>query len=160
MRLIAPAIALIVCTPASASARQTFLISLQGLQLGEKEYIDSFSIDTWGIEVIATCQIPPGWTITAGSSADPTGLIAGEPSLGVTFLDKARLKYLNGIVLIRMNGHITKYTRRLGGITQPATFIGKADIGTYGPSERTRTQKLDFHNINLIAASRCPAPRR
>lgn len=151
--------ALTIGSPSLAESQRTFLVSVEGVQVGVKEYVASFSIDTWGVEIVATCQIPPGWTITAGSRADPTGKIAGEASLGVTFLDRTRLKYLKRIALLRTYGPIQKYTVRSPNIGMPATFAGTAVIGTYGTPEKTRIQKLDFRNLHLTPASRCPLPQ-
>jgi hypothetical protein len=151
--------ALVSAFPVFAAHPQTYLVSVEGIQLGAKEYVDSFSIDTWGVEIVATCKIPPGWTINAGSSADPTGKIAGEASLGVTYLDRNRLKYLRQFVLLRTGEPVRKRAFRRGNVNLPASFRGTVDIGTYGPSEKTRKQILDFRNLRLSPASRCPLPR-
>lgn len=125
-------IVLAISSPAWAARERTFIASVEGIRVGPKEYVDSFSIDTWGVEIVATFQIPPGWTVTAGSSADPTGTIAGQSSLGVTFLDRSRLKYLKGLVLLRMDGPVQRHAIRFVNGELPATFSGKAEIGTYG----------------------------
>ena len=145
----------------SAAARpRTFLASIADVSLGPNEYVDAFSIDTWGVTILAACRIPPGWTLTAGSGADPSGKIAGEASLGVTFLSRPYLRYLDAIVLLRLDGPVRKQALHLKDREYPATFEGSADIGTYGLDERTRKQPLTFRNVRLTPAVRCPPPRR
>jgi hypothetical protein len=154
-------IALLLASPAPAAQERTYLASVDGISLGPREYVDEFSIETWGVQVVATCQIPPGWTITAGYSADPTGTIAGEASLGVTFLNRSGLRYLNSLVLLRTDEPVRRHPVRQGiGGVLPATFVGTARIGKYGLTDQTRKQKLDYRNVHLVPASRCPVPRR
>ena len=153
-------IALLIASPAVATPERTFLGSIEGITLGPKEYVNAFSIETWGVQIVATCQIPPGWTITAGSSADPTGRIAGEASLGVTYLDRTRLRQLEGLVLVRLDEPVHRHSIPQGkGGELPATFVGTAQIGRYGPTDRGRKQRLDYRNVRLLPASRCPVPR-
>ena len=81
------------------------LLSLRGIQLPAHGYISSFHIDTWGVTVLAVCHLPPGWTVTAGRSADPSGVLGGTASLGVTFLNSASLSEPDDLFLIEVSDY-------------------------------------------------------
>ncbi len=140
---------------------KTYLASITGIKLGPNEFVDEFSIDTWGVRHRAVCHFPPGWFINAGSSANPTGEIKGQATMGVTYLDRKRLSELNGLALITLDGPIQqKDAGHDGGpVFVPATFKGYVSIGHYGTDETKRKVRLTNRNIKLIPASRCPAPR-
>ena len=147
--------AFLLPTAARADQERIFLASITGIELAETEYLDGFSIDTWWVEVLAVCHLPPGWEIRAGKQASPDGAIAGEASHGVTFLNRASLSELRGLALVRLQGPVVR--RREGNM--PPTFSGRARIGRYGTDERRREQGLTAANVGLAPATRCPAPR-
>ena len=106
------------------------------------------------------CSVPPGWTMTAGSSASPDGKIAGEASQGVTFLDRSRLGRLESLVLVSMFGEVQREDVGKFGSDNylPATFKGKATVGTYGLDEdRSREIALTWENVRLVPAANCPS---
>lgn len=138
-----------------AEGPRTYLASIAGIALGPNEFVDQFSIDTWGVEFVAICHLPPGWEIRAGREATPIGAIAGRASHGVTFLNRPRLRELEGLALIRIHGPLQP--RPVG--TRPATFAGRAGIGRYGVDERRREVRLTHANVRLVPAARCPPPR-
>jgi len=130
---------------------KTYQASITGIRLGANAFIDEFSIDTWGVTHRAVCHFPPGWFINAGSSADPTGEIKGQASMGVTYLDRTRLSELNGLALITLNGPVQqKDAGHDGGpVFVPATFKGYVSIGHYGIDEKRRKVRLTYRNIRL-----------
>ena len=153
--------ALLAAKSAPVDHPKTYLASITGIRLGKNEYVDGFSIDTWGVIERAVCHFPPGWNIDAGSSADPSGQIKGEGSLGVTYLDRTRLSELNELVLITLVDPVqVKDIGHDGGpVFIPATFKGHVSIGTYRFDDRTRKARLTARNIKLVRADRCPPPR-
>jgi len=140
---------------------RTYLASIAGLKLNENEYIDSFAIETWSVTLKAVCHFPPGWSIEAGSSADPTGEIKGEGSLGVTYLNNKNMSELTGLVLITLYAPVQNRDigREAGPVFVPATFKGYASVGTYGEDDKPRKIRLSYQNIRLVPADRCPRPR-
>ncbi len=140
---------------------RTYLASIVGLKLSENEYVDGFAVETWGVTLKAVCHFPPGWSIDAGSSADPSGEIKDEGSLGVTYLNNKNLSELAGLVLITLDSPVqTKDKGRDGGpVFVPATFKGHASVGTYGEDGKSRKIRLGYKNIKLVPADRCPQPR-
>jgi hypothetical protein len=142
---------------ASQSARAGELLSIRGIALPENGYVAAFHIQTWGVTVVSVCRFPPGWTITAGRSADPTGVLNGEASLGVTFINKERLRDLDRLFLIEVedyHAHAVSSGDNAGGFL-PATFVGNVSVGTYGDED------LNWHDVPLTAANlvREPAAR-
>ena len=140
---------------------RTYLASIVGLKLSENEYVDGFAIATWGVTLKAVCHFPPGWSIGAGSSADPSGEIKGEGSLGVTYLNQKDMSELTGLVLITLYSPVQNRDlgREGGPVFVPATFKGHASVGTYGEDGKTRKIRLDYQNMRLVPADRCPRPR-
>jgi hypothetical protein len=136
---------------------QIFLLSLRDLPVDTESYVNEFSIDTWGVTTLATCHIPSGWTITAGSSADPSGRISGAGSLGVTWLDHARVSQLRSLVLVRLYGSVQRRTLVSGTGEVPATFRGHVTIGRYGGDDKDRKVRLSWRNVSLTPAKQCPA---
>ncbi|MBO9576914.1 MAG: hypothetical protein J7494_14380 [Sphingobium sp.] len=136
---------------------RTFLASIVGVPLTDREYLDSFSIETWGVTFKAVCHIPPGWRMKAGSSASPNGDIEGEASHGVTFLDKKRLKELRNVILLTLYSKVQREEIKDGTGIIPATFSGKAHIGTYGEDDE-REAPITYKNLILVPAKQCPAP--
>jgi hypothetical protein len=156
--LLAATAALAPCAPARAGEGQAYLLSIAEIALAPREYVDRFSIDTWEVEILAICRLPPGWTITAGKDATPTGSIGGEASHGVTFLDAARLSELQDMALIALDGPVDWQPHG----TIPATFAGHAEVGIYGTGDDLPRRRIAFTaaNLRLTPAAGCPTPRR
>lgn len=138
-----------------ANAGGIYLASLTGIQLGPHDFVDAFHIETWGVDFLAVCHLPPGWWIRAGKSAAPDGDLDGEGSHGVTWLNRPRLRELEGLALIQLDGPVQRDQR--GSI--PPTFRGHVQLGRYGTDERSRRMRLTAANIRLVPAARCPPPR-
>ena len=156
----------VAALPPSASASPpaeqggTYLLSITGIQIDENEYVDRFTLATWGVHFLSVCHLPPGWSITAGKSAAPDGAIEGEASHGVTFLDRHRLSELHGLALVRLYEGVRRSDiRATADGHMPATFAGDAGIGTYGRDDGPRRQvRLTYANLRLTPAAACPAP--
>jgi hypothetical protein len=147
--------ALAAAAQAPKDQPQTFLASFDAIPLGPNESIDTFEIKTWGVEFKAVCHIPGGWWIEAGGSATPEGSIKGRGSLGATWLNRAGLRDLRNLVLVKLYAPIQrKDVRDNGGnVIIPATFKGQASV--YGPPPRKI--KLTYANVRLVPATRCPS---
>src|SRR5262249_49605429 len=74
--LIIAALVLATMRPVIADAGE--LLSVHGIALPENGFLFAFHIDTWGVRVLAVCHFPPGWTLSAGKSLDPSGILSGE----------------------------------------------------------------------------------
>jgi hypothetical protein len=139
----------------TAKAGQIELLSITGIELPEGSYVAGFNVDTWGVEVLAVCRFPFGWTLTAGKSADPSGTLKGEASLGVTLLNRRSISELRNLFLVDIDGYQAE-TRFEGNTEYPATFIGTITVGKYGDDSDPRAFPLSSTNFVRTAATRCP----
>ena len=128
---------------------RTYLVSIVDIPLSARGRLSSFTIDTWGVEVRAICHIPRGWRVQGGGNATPEGVIAGEGTHGATWLGREDAGELQGLALVRLSLPVQR--RAKGPV--PATFAGKAVIA------EERQAQLDYRNVRLAPATRCPPPR-
>lgn len=148
-------LALLATAPAPVDHPQTFLLSIVGVPLKAGDSLDRFSISTWGVEFNAVCHIPSGWTIKAGGSATLDGTLAGEGSLGATWLSRESLRELHGIVLVTLYTPVQRrdIVSHSGRAVVPRTFKGHGSIAT---DDRDRRVSLTYENVQLTPAKRCP----
>ena len=136
--------------PATREASTTYLASIT-VPLGPDERLEAFDFETWGVEVLAVCHIPPGWRIAAGGSAAPDGVIAGKGSHGVTWISD--MTSLKNLVLVSLAGPVQQADRSNGSGVVPATFKGKASLET---DDAPREVTLGHANVRLTPAEGCP----
>lgn len=144
--------------PSDQDSSERFLLSLR-IELQPGEQLERFAIDTWGVDILAVCNVPPGWRVTAGRSAAPDGVINGEGTHGVTWIGAADLDRLNGLALVQLYGPVQPdpiYFDPPSSGEVPATFGGEADVMGRGG----RTTPLTSANVRLTSAERCPPPAR
>ena len=135
-----------------AEAPRTYLVSLAGVAIGADERVERFQIDTWGIDILAICRIPPGWVIEGGRTAAADGVIRGKATHGITRLDRSAFAGLGGVALVRIDGPVRGGTQRTGAGSEIATFLGQVVV--QGPSGREIP--LTLENIRLVPARGCP----
>jgi hypothetical protein len=127
----------------------TYLLSVGGIRLTDGQSIKAFALKTWGVAFTSICRIPAGWTIKAGGSATPDGELTGEGSLGATWFLKSNPEELRNLALVTLYDPVQKID--VGSV--PATFQGHVTIST-DPGDRKH--RLDYRNITLVPARRCP----
>ena len=154
--LLTAVAALSICSVAQAQGSRTYLASIESLPVRPGDEVEQFTIDTWGIDILAICSIPAGWRIEAGRTAAPDGIIRGEATHGVTRLTGRHLGSLRNIALIRTWGAVRGGNRRTGSGDEIATFLGSMRI--YDSRGRGREVPLRLRNIRLVPAVRCPQP--
>ncbi|MDR3508235.1 MAG: hypothetical protein P4L64_10095 [Caulobacteraceae bacterium] len=149
------ALVLSATAPTLVDHPKTYLASITGIPLKPGERIKGFSISTWGVTFSAVCQIPPGWTIKAGGSATPEGVLNGEASLGTTWLSQPSPKPLHDLILLTLVEPVQRRdVGKVGGpVYIPATFKGKARLDD---GDRERKVSLNYANIQLTPALGCP----
>jgi hypothetical protein len=137
---------------------RTYLLSIVDLPVGAvTPRLTDFHIDTWGVNIKAVCRLPFGWRIDAGSYASPDGLIAGQSSVGVTWLNRSQLANEGPLLLVMLDGPIqirTLYDKDGNG-EHPATFSGKATIEDFN-DDKGKIIPLTHANIHLHPARACP----
>nr|WP_316628665.1 hypothetical protein [uncultured Brevundimonas sp.] len=140
--------------PGQADRPETYLMSLVDVPLEAGESIEAFTVATWGVTFQTVCAIPSGWTIKAGGSLTPEGVMEGEGSHGMSWLPESSPSELNEFALITLYGPVAPTA--LGDPDHsgvPATFSGSATISTEDVEKRVA---LTAENILLRPAARCP----
>jgi hypothetical protein len=148
--------ALLLLATAPVDHPKTFLASVQGISLKRDEMIEKFSFSTWGVEFVAVCRIPSGWTITAGGSLDPSGVFEGEGSMGVSMPRTSNPATFRSLVLLKLYAPVQRRNWRStdGSAEVPATFNGSA---TLSDGDTERKAPLSFKNVRLVPALHCPS---
>lgn len=154
MNLLLPLI-LIASAPFQAEPAETYLLSVVDVPLTANESIEKFTLSTWGVTFSAVCEIPSGWTIKAGNSLTPEGVLEGEGSLGISWFPESSPPELREFTLITLYGSVRNdaATDPNGSGEVPATFSGSATISTDDGEKRV---PLTAANIRLTPADRCP----
>jgi hypothetical protein len=155
MKALALLLPLLVAAPAAAEEPRTFLVSVEGMVLGRDEQITGFAFETWGVTVKTVCRIPYGWSIRAGRRVNPSGVLEGQGSNGISWFADGSPAGLRDLVLVELEGPVQLddiHTADGSGI-HPATFKGRADIST---DDGDRQDPLTGRNIRLTPAMACP----
>ena len=138
----------------SSAAIRRVLLSVEGLEVPQHQSIRGFRIDTWGVEFLAVCHIPPSWQLRSEKFEDPEGYLSGRADAQGERLGQLRDMYPVDVYdyqpLPRGNRN-TEY--------HPASFSGWVAIGAREPfSEgRGRRRRLKPSNFHLKDAQACPA---
>lgn len=141
---------------APADRPRSYLLSIERIPLKQKapESIMGFSIQTWGVQFKSVCHIPAGWRIKAGNSASPEGEIEGIGSQGATWFQRGSPKELKALALVTLYAPVQRYDIGTSDNGIPSTFKGTATIST---DEGDVQRELNYKNITLVPASRCPS---
>lgn len=127
------------------------LVGLQNVTLKPGEVLWTFDIQMQEGRIVAVCNVPEGWTITAenyGEAAlykDGGGRAQGSADFGHDALSATDLSQLSGFLLIDRSAVHRK----------PATLTGF--ITTSGASDN-RKIKLRPENFTRRVAGQCPVP--
>jgi hypothetical protein len=132
-----------------------YLVSIADVPLEANESIEGFTLSTWGARFSTVCQIPSGWTIKAGGSLTPEGVLEGQGSHGTSWFAEASPPELREFALVTLYGPVQRDAVNLpdgsGGV--PATFAGSATIST---DDGEKQVALTTDNVRLTPADRCP----
>lgn len=146
-------LAMLASSAAPVDHPRSYLLSIVDLPVKDTESVESFAVETWGVEFKSVCAIPKGWRINAGSSLTPNGNLNGEGSQGVTWFNRGNPKELRRFVLITLYDKVQRDDIKDSGGEIPATFKGSFTLGTDAGEEK---RPLDYRNIRLTPARRCP----
>jgi hypothetical protein len=114
-------------------------------------------LDTFGVNGISLCHLPPGWKLTAGRFSDPSGTLDAEASLGVSWLDRDRWTELDGLFHVEIDDYRKTDRPTSGGGSLPASFKETLTLGTYGADPVDwREIVIKPSNATRKPAERCP----
>jgi hypothetical protein len=138
-------ISLAFALPASASRA---ILGIQGLAIGDDEYVAGFDLAYDGWYVLAVCRVLPDWTLTIYSGNPPDTHIVGDANHGASSLPVKALDQLKRLFLVET----------APGSAGPTAVPGTVDVGLYGDGGDFRTLVLRPANVALEPAAACPAP--
>lgn len=155
-RLIVAAMACqLVALPSFAAAPRRVLLTVDGLNLPAGQTIRAFHIQTWGVEFLAVCRLPPSWRLSSEKFEDPEGRLDGKADT-----HGAALKSLSNTYLLDVYDYQPRPRGNANGDYHPASFAGWVDVGQVEPFDggirRKRTLKSD--QFRMRDAQGCPAP--
>ncbi len=145
---------LLVSGPVQTDQPKGYLLSIVDLPLQGDESIEGFTLSTWGVTFGTVCHIPPGWTVKAGGSLTPEGVLEGEGSLGTSWFREISPPELREFTFVTLYGPVQAEASNApdgsGGI--PATFAGSATVAT---DDGERRIPLTANNVRLTPAEGC-----
>lgn len=143
----APPVAVAPATPPRPTASPTELVSLAWTPGDATQNLQAFDLKVSGLDVLAVCHVPPGWTINAtGAGAGATEL-RGQATVGAAFISLDDPQDLAGLFLVRARPGET------------LAVSGALTTGVYGGDEGQTMIKASPSSLRREAADRCPPPR-
>ncbi len=149
---LAICVALAQAGPAAAEIRRV-LLSVDGLNLPAMESIRAFHLDTWGVEFLAVCRVPPSWELKSEKFEDPAGYFEGRSEAhGEPF------RRMSDMYLVDVYDYQPLPKGDPRGEYHPASFAGWVTVGLaqqFGGGARHK-RVLKASNFRLRDASHCP----
>jgi hypothetical protein len=144
----------IATTQPSAAAVRRALLSIQGVGVRAGQSIFRYRIETWGVEFLAVCRVPPQWELKSEKFEDSEGYLSGEADTHI-----AATRALPDMYLVDVYDY-QPVSVQDGNVQHPASFSGWVQVGSreqFGGWHGRRIP-LNARNFRLRDASRCPAP--
>lgn len=127
--------------------RVTELVSLAWTPGNSNQNLQAFDLEVSGLDVLAVCHVPPGWTINATGAGAGLTELKGQATVGAAFISLDDLQDVAGLFLVRA---------RPG---EPVGVSGTLTTGTYGGDEGQAEIKASPALLRREAADRCPPPK-
>lgn len=131
--------------PPQATTPPTELVSLAWRPANSNQNLQAFDLEVSGLDVLAVCHVPPGWTINATGAGEGVTELKGQATVGAAYVSLDDMQDIAGLFLVRA---------RTG---EPLAVKGEITTGTYGgdQAELKATPAL----LRREAADRCPPPK-
>jgi hypothetical protein len=138
--------------PTEAEVRRV-LLTVEGLDLSPAESIRAFHIETWGVEFLAVCHVPPSWELTSEKFEDPAGYFDGRSDP-----HGEPLRQMSDMYLVDVYDYQPLPRGDPKGEYHPATFAGWVKVGRVQAFDGGVSHKhaLKAGNFRLTDAARCP----
>lgn len=131
--------------PSQPIPQPTELVSLAWRPANANQNLQAFDLEVSGLDVLAVCHVPPGWTINATGAGEGVTALKGQATVGAAFVSLDDMQDIAGLFLVRArNG-------------EPLVVKGEITTGIYGGDQAVvrATPALLRHE----AADRCPPPK-
>jgi hypothetical protein len=141
---------LLVGPKLSFGQAQRALLTVDGLSFPSEGALAAFHIDTWGVEFLAVCKVPPRWEIKEEKFMDPAGVLSGhsDPHRTLTKLDK--------MFLVDVYSYQPLPRGDPKGEYHPASFAGWYKVFDGNGDILKKRRVFHANNFHLTPASRCP----
>ena len=130
-------------------------MSVDGLDLPSTQTIRAFHIETWGVEFVAVCHLPPSWQLKSEKFEDSEGWLDGHADTG-----GESLKELSDMYLVDVYDYQPLPKGNLKGDYHPPSFAGWVEVGRVEPFDGgTRLKRnLKAGQFRMRDAENCPTP--
>jgi hypothetical protein len=132
------------------------LLSVDGLGLKASQSIWAFHIETWGVEFLGVCYVPPSWQLKSEKFENPEGYLDGRSDThGVA------LRRLPEMYLVDVYDYQPLPKGDPKAEYHPASFAGWVAVGRvqpFGEDGPHQKRKLTAGNFRLRDAAHCPNP--
>lgn len=142
-----PAAASTPAAPTRSASSPTELVSLAWTPGGANQNLQAFDLNVSGLDVLAVCHVPPGWTINATGAGAGVTELKGQATVGAAFISLDDPQDLAGLFLVRA---------RPG---ESLVVSGALTTGVYGGDEGQTMIKASPSSLRREVADRCPPPR-
>jgi len=121
------------------------LVSLAWRPSGSDQNLQAFDLEVSGLDVLAVCHVPPGWTINATGAGEGVTALKGQATVGAAYVSLDDMQDIAGLFLVRA---------RPGEVF---AVRGNITTGIYGGDQSVvqATPAL----LRREAADRCPPPK-
>lgn len=132
-------------SPSPPPLQPTELVSLAWRPSNSDQNLQAFDLEVSGLDVLAVCHVPPGWTINATGAGAGVTVLKGQATVGAAFVSLDDMQDIAGLFLVRARPNETFAVK------------GEMTTGTYGgdQTEVLATPALLRREI----ADRCPPPK-
>lgn len=131
--------------PPQAAIPPTELVSLAWRPANSNQNLQAFDLEVSGLDVLAVCHVPPGWTINATGAGEGVTELKGQATVGAAYVSLGDMQDIAGLFLVRVRPN------------EPLAVRGGITTGTYDgdQTEVRATPAL----LRRDAADRCPPPK-
>jgi hypothetical protein len=132
-------------SPSQAAVQPTELVSLAWRPSDANQNLQAFNLEVSGLDVLAVCHVPPGWTINATGAGEGVTELKGQATVGAAFVSLDDMQDIAGLFLVRARPNETFAVR------------GQITTGTYGGDQANGQATTAL--FRREAADRCPPPK-
>lgn len=131
--------------PSSPAPQPTELVSLAWRPSNSDQNLQAFDLKISGLDVLAVCHVPPGWTINATGAGAGVTELTGQATVGAAFISLDDMQDIAGLFLVRARPNETLVVK------------GEITTGTYG-GDQTVVQATPAL-LRREITDRCPPPK-
>lgn len=133
--------------PAARATALIDLVSLAWTPANADQNLQAFDLQVTGVDVLAVCHVPAGWTINVTGAGAGVTELEGHATVGAAFLGIDNLADIAGLFLVRARPN------------EKLTVSGELTTGVYGGDDGQLKVQATAATLRREAASQCPPPK-